>query len=201
MKQIHITRSNAGVTFEEVSIDPTENVFFTNEDTQSEHWPTFSPNKLGKAPSANSDALPVPPPASAKGKSPPPLYHFEYGCKLHSNEHGVINVFPVLAAVANTSLKNATKGNPIQEQQLVTGGKNPYSVTDRQFQIAGPNPSSGQGNIGPGLNLSQKADANGVWGLYVSGTPTVSGTYSFTFTVDDAMGGNLQQTVYTMKVS
>ena len=55
MKQIHITRDARGpVTFETVSIDPTENVFFTNMDPQSAHWPTLILNQLGKWPSPNS---------------------------------------------------------------------------------------------------------------------------------------------------
>jgi len=38
MKQIHITRSHNIVTFETVSIDNTENVFFTNEDPIEAHY-------------------------------------------------------------------------------------------------------------------------------------------------------------------
>ena len=45
MKQIHITRDkNNTVTFEAVSVDTTENVFFTNLDTQQAHWPYLNPN-------------------------------------------------------------------------------------------------------------------------------------------------------------
>jgi len=55
---------------------------------------------------------------------------------------------------------------------------------------------SGSG-IGPGLQLNARASGQGIT---VSGTPTVAGTYRFTFIVNDAMGRNLQQTQYSMLV-
>jgi len=58
---------------------------------------------------------------------------------------------------------------------------------------------SGSSSIGPGLQLNPDQTNNG--GITVSGTPTVSGTYNFTFTVDDDMGRNLQQVQYSMKVA
>ena len=83
--------------------------------------------------------------------------------------------------------------------QVVAGGKSPYTITGQFFQITGNNPSSGSNSIGPGLKLNPDQTNNG--GITVTGIPTVVGTYNFTFTVDDAMGRNLQQVQYSMVVS
>lgn len=190
MKQIHITRDAYGkVTFETVSIDATENVFFTNMDPQAAHWPDLASNQLGPAPSPNSSQCTVP---------PPPPNQVTYKCKLHANEQGTINVFGVLSAV-NTSLKPATAGTEIAEQQVVSGGMAEYSITGQLFQITDASYKviqSGSG-IGPGLTLHAKTSDKGIT---VTGTPTVVGTYTFTFTVNDAMGRNLQQAQYSMHV-
>jgi hypothetical protein len=209
MAQINIRRDSSGkVTFDTVSIDTTENVFFTNLDPQSEHWPAFPPtppsteyqpfttNKLGPCQSPNSSQCTVP-------ASDPPLNTFQvfYGCQIegHEAEQGIINVFSPLAA-ATTTLEDATNGEEIVAQQVVEGGMSPYVISGQQFQItdqSGTVIKSGEG-IGPGLQLDASTDSNGI---SVTGTPTVSGTYHFTFNVDDAMGKNLQQTQYTMVVA
>jgi hypothetical protein len=135
------------------------------------------------------------------GKKPP--YQVTYGCKIegHEDEQGVINVFSPLAFTPNPpTLASAIKGTPIVKQQVVTGGMSPYAISGQLFQITEPGGNviqSGSG-IGPGLQLNATADNTGIW---VTGTPTVSGTYNFTFTVNDAMGKNLQQVQYTMKVA
>ena len=208
MNQIRITRDpNGNVTFRTVSIDVTENVFFTNLDPQQAHWPTLATNQVGPAPSANSSQCPVPPPQVTNPNPPPatinqkPSYTVTYKCQIpgHQNEQGVINVFAVLAA-GTTTLAAATKGTPITKQQVVVGGQSPYTVSNAQFQIKDSNNNviqSGAG-IGPGLQLNATPDNTGVW---VTGTPTVSGTYNFTFMVTDHMGGNLQQVQYSMKVA
>lgn len=194
MKQINITRnSNGTVTFETVSIDVTDNVFFTNLDPQQAHWPTLSTNQLGKAPSPNSSQCTVP-----QGTAP---YQVTYGCQItgHQNEQGIINVYGLLAAADDTTLPQATHGVPITAQPVVVGGQSPYAISGQLFQITDSNNNviqSGSG-IGPGLQL--KASTNST-GISVSGTPTVVGTYNFTFTVNDAMGANLQQVQYLMKV-
>lgn len=206
MKQIKIKRDSTGkVTFDTVSIDTTENVFFTNLDTQAAHWPTFpnnqpfATNQLGPAPSPNSSQCTVPTPA----KLNPPNNRVIYGCKIagHGNEQGVINVFAPLAAVDDTTLTPATRGKAISPPQpVVTGGMSPYAVSGQLFQVTDKNGnvlSSGSG-IGPGLSLSLSSDSSGI---SVIGTPTMSGTYNFTFTVNDAMGRNLQQTQYTLVVA
>jgi hypothetical protein len=203
MKQIRITRDGAGnVTFDPVSIDNTETVFFTNLDPNEDHWPTLTTNKLGKAPSPNSSQCPVPVPQVDNPKPPPPKIpklpcKVPYGCKLHENEQGFVNVFAQLAA-ANKSLQ-ATVGQPTN-QQVVQGGKPPYSITDlfvNNNSVPGSSTESGQTlPIAPGVQLSQ--DDKGIW---VAGTPTQTGNFNFTFTVNDSMGRNLQQVQYSLKVS
>ena len=211
MTQININRVNGVVTFDTVFIDVTETVFFTNLDPglavdptgSGTHWPwltdknqPLTDNQLRPAPSPNSSQCPVPPPATGQTA-------VNYGCKFHPDEKGTIHVFPVLAAV-NAALKPATKGQAIDPpQQVVTGGMKQYVVTDQVFQVTQPNNTviQGSGSIGPGLTLIQQADSKGVWGLWVSGAPTQSGVYNFTFTVTDKMGGNLQQTQYSMTVA
>lgn len=211
MTQINIKRDGTGkVTFTTVSIDTTENVFFTNQDPQSEHWPAFPPtppstkyqpftqNKLGASPSPNSSQCTVPQPSDLT----PPNNQVIYGCQIegHGSEQGIINVFSPLAASDETTLAKATKGTAIAEQQVVEGGMSPYTISGQQFQVTDQNGNvikSGSG-IGPGLSLNASTDSSGIT---VSGTPTMSGTYNFTFTVNDGMGRNLQQTQYSMVVT
>lgn len=189
MKQIHITRTGNTVQFETVSIDPTQNVFFTNLDPQQPHWPDIAANQIGPFPSPNSSQCPLPPNT--------PTGPFQYKCKIHG-EVGTINVFAALAA-GTTALPQATKGQPIAAQQVVKGGLSPYAISAQVFQIKDQNNNviqQGSG-IGPGLQLNPSNNNNGI---SVSGSPTVSGTYNFTFTVNDGTGRNLQQVQYTMKV-
>ena len=90
---------------------------------------------------------------------------------------------------------------PLKPVQVVSGGKSPYTITGQLFQITdsgGKVIDSGSG-IGPGLQLNPDQQKSG--GITVSGTPTLVGTYQFTFTVNDGMGGNLQQAQYSLKVS
>jgi hypothetical protein len=191
MKQIRITREPDGnVQFETVAVDRTETVFFINLDPQDEHQPDLINNKLGKAPSAPSSQA-NPDPSGEKTK-------VEYTCKIHGNEHGTILIFEPLAE-ANTTLADATHGQPIDEQQVVQGGMSPYQVSNQVFEVTnhGAIVDSGSG-IGPGLQLTPTTDNNGI---FVSGTPTLSGTYNFTFEVNDAMGANLQQVQYVMNVA
>lgn len=197
MAQIKITRSYDTVTFETVNIDVTENVFFTNLDPKEAHWPTLATNQVGPYPSPNSSDCTVTPPAVLT----PPANQVTYTCKIegHQNEKGIINVFAVLAA-GSTTLSPATKGSQITEQQVVVGGMSPYTISDQLFEITdsqGNVIQSGSG-VGPGLQLNPKPNSAGIT---VTGTPTVSGTYNFTFTVNDAMGKNLQQVQYSMKVA
>jgi hypothetical protein len=197
MKQIRIIRDGYGkVTFEAVSIDATENVFFTNLDPQAAHWPELSSNQLGPPPSPNSSQTPVP---SSDGRAAP--YQVVYGCRIsgHEGEQGIIRVFPPLTAARHTSLAAATVGKAIAEQQLVSGGMAPYAISGQVFQVSDGTNSvirSGAG-IGPALELNAKTSE---LGITVTGTPTVAGTYRFTLTVNDALGGNLQQAQYSMLV-
>lgn len=218
MKQINITRDSEGnVTFEEVSIDATENVFFTNLDPQQAHWPyqphwvylnldakppAFCDDEIGPAPSPNSSQCTVPVPPAKDPPPPPPYpspYTVTYKCKSHENEQGAINVFAQLAA-GSTTLPRASVNAPLPAPvQVVVGGMSPYAVTGQLFQVTdseGNVIKSGSG-IGPGLQLNASTDHQGI---SVTGTPTMAGTYKFTFTVDDAMGKNLQQVQYSMKV-
>jgi len=186
MKQIRITRSGNTVNFETVSVDTTETVFFLNLDPLAEHWPTIAANKLGPAPSAPSSQC---------------IPQANYGCQIpgHGNEKGIINIFPPLTA-ANTTLSPATRGQAITQQPVVKGGMSPYQTSGEDFQVVGPGGNiiqSGNG-IGPGLQLLLTPNNSGV---IVFGTPTLSGTYKFTFVVTDAKGGSLQQVQYSMVVT
>jgi len=216
MKQIHITRdSNGKVTFETVSVDVTDNVFFTNLDPQQAHWPYWDPNatspdfcdnQIGAAPSPNSSQCTVRVPQVTNPTPPPPTvnqtppYPLTYKCKLHQGEQGIINVFAQLAA-GTTTLPQVSVNTPFAAPvQVVVGGKSPYTVTGQQFQVTdstGNVIKSGQGSIGPGLLLNA---STGNQGITVAGIPSLVGTYQFTFTVNDAMGKNLQQVQYSMKV-
>ena len=188
MKQIQITRDASGnVRFDPnpVSVDTTETVFFINLDPLQAHFPSICANQLGPAPS---------PPSSQCHPTP------TYNCTFHPTEIGTINIFPVLAAVANTTLNAATNGQPITQQQVVRGGMSPYQISNEVFQIvdgAGNILQSGSG-IGPGLQLVPMMNNTGV---FVRGTPTVSGIYQFSFEVNDGMGKNLQQVLYSMIVT
>jgi hypothetical protein len=180
------------VTFPTVSIDTSDTVFFTNKDNQAAHWPSIAGNQVGAAPSPNSSECIVP------YGTPPSVV--AYTCKLHAGEKGTINVFAILSA-GTTSLADATVNTPIAPQQVVQGGMCPYAVSEQLFQITNPSGGiiqSGSGSIGPGLVLTPSTSNNGI---SVSGTPTVAGTYQFTFTVNDGMGKNLQQVQYTLKVA
>jgi hypothetical protein len=206
MKQINITRDkNGNVTFQEVSIDTTDNVFFTNLDPQQAHWPYWDPNakspdfcdnQIGAAPSPNSSQCTVPVPS---GKTPP--YPLTYKCKLHQGEQGIINVFAQLAAGV-TTLPQVSVNTPFAAPvQIVVGGKSPYTVTGQEFQVTddgGNVIKSGQGSLGPGVLIQNATMDN--QGIYVAGIPSLVGTYKFTLTVNDAMGKNLQQVQYSMKV-
>ena len=198
MKIINIRRIDANtVKFDEVSIDPTENVCFTNLDPQEAHWPDIASNQVGAFRSANSSECVIKP-ASIPSK-------FSYKCKLHAGEVGVINVFPALAVGTNApggKLPNATKGAPIGEPQVVQGGKPPYTVNRQFFLVtdsAGNVIQSGAG-VGTGLQLNNPPITPGKTGITVSGIPNLSGTYTFALDVDDSMGRNLQQQ-YTMVVA
>jgi hypothetical protein len=192
MKRILITRTGSKVNFETVNVDNTENVFYINLDPQQPHFPSLASNKLGPAPS--------PPSSQCQPDPTGTLPQVIYKCLIpgHQNESGIINIFQQLAET-NTTLSQATHGQPITEQQVVLGGMSPYQISGEVFEVVGPNNAviqAGSG-IGPGLQLVPKNDNSGVW---VSGTPTIPGTYKFTFVVDDGMGGNLQQVQYKMIV-
>lgn len=205
LTQINIKRVSGTVTFETVSINNTDLVFFTNLDTdpdlkKSTHKPAICDDELGPSP-PNSSKCMVP---DSQGNVPPtekPPYTVTYKCQMpgHEQEQGTINVFAALAP-NNVTLAPATKGQSIKEQQVVKGGKSPYDISGEQFQVTDNNNNviaSGSG-IGPELKLNP--DQTNSRGITVTGKPTLSGTYKFTFTVDDGMGGNLQQVQYSMVV-
>jgi hypothetical protein len=201
LTQINIKRVNGTVTFETVSINNTDNVFFTNLDTdpdptKSTHWPEICDDPLGPSPPNSSQCI-VPPPADLK----PPNNKVPYICKMdgHGDETGVINVFAVLAP-ANVVLSNAAKDKPIKEQQVVKGGTSPYAITEDEFQVVDNNNNVIDFGPGIGPELKLNPDQTNSGGITVTGTPTRAGTYNFTFVVNDGMGGNLQQVQYSMKV-
>lgn len=180
--KIRITRESGTVRFEKVVVPETENVFFVNFDTVAAHHPSLLPHPLGKAP-------PSPPSIEVVPHSP-------YSCLIHPDEEGEIEIVPVLNQTA-TDLEAATIGQSINEQQIIDGGKSPYQVSAAAFAIrdsSGALVQSGSG-IGPGLQLTTDDT-----GIFVQGTPTVAGTYTFAFSVDDASSQN-RQVQYQMVVS
>jgi len=192
MKQIQITRTNNTVNFQTVSIDVTELVFFTNLDAQEAHFPTLTTNQLGPAPSPNSSQCAVPQPDPLPGT-------YTYKCQIpgHENEQGIVNVNKVLAA-ENTRFGATLKIDVYK--QVVVGGFSPYQIGGELFQVvdsSGNIIQQGSGSIGPGLSLLPRTDNTGI---YVVGSPTMIGTYNFTFTVNDSAQHNLQQVQYSMVV-
>lgn len=192
MKQIQITRTNNTVNFQTVSIDVTEQVFFTNLDPQEAHFPTLITNQLGPAPSPNSSQSAVPQPASLPGT-------YTYTCQIpgHQNEQGIVNVNDVLAA--DNIQSNGNVNQPVNIQ-VVLGGFSPYQISGELFQVVDVNGNiiqQGSG-IGPGLSLSPTTNNTGI---YVVGSPTLVGTYNFTFTVNDSAQHNLQQVQYSLIVA
>jgi hypothetical protein len=195
MARIEITRTGPeptgsepdNVEFPDAFVSRTDNVFFINLDPLRPHWPDLISNELGPAPSFSSNPVQF-------GRE---VKEVEYHCQIAGHdEKGTIKIVDDLAAV-NTTLTQASSGQPIM-QKVVKGGRSPYIITDENFEVAGPDGGvikSGSG-IGPELQLT--TDDTGV---FVEGTPTLSGTYTFRFTVDDGMGANLQQIQYTMVVT
>ena len=78
--RITITRdSNGIVRFQTVTVNSNENVFFLNQDSESEHRPTNCDHPVGAAPSdPSSQCFPEP----------------TYGCRIagHQDEQGIINM-------------------------------------------------------------------------------------------------------------
>ena len=183
MCKIEITRdSNDTVHFQTISIPETENVFFLNLDPKEAHHPSLLPHPLGPAPSPTSiGAVP----------------HSPYTCLIHPGEQGTIDIVPIMNQ-ENADLAPATAGQPIDQQQVVSGGKFPYQISAANFEVRSSDGAviqSGAG-IGPGLQLITNNN-----GVSVQGTPTISGTYKFIFDVDDAISQNLQQLEYQMAVA
>ena len=182
MKSIRIFRQNGTVIFEHIAVVKGDNVFFINEDNVS-HWPTIIADEIG--PSETSSEAPAP--------------DQPYGCRIDGHtEVGTIEKVDPLARV-NTPLPQANNGQQITEQRVVSGGKSPYKISDELFEVrdsTGAIIQSGSG-IGPGLHLIPKGQNMGV---FVGGTPTLSGTYHFVFTVDDEIEQNLQQVRFSMTV-
>ena len=186
MKRIEITREGDTVKFENVTVVNTDTVFFVNLDPVEAHWPEISADQVGPFPSLPSSECQLP-------------KNGTYRCQIPEHtEVGTITIVEPLAPV-NTDLQQATNGQQITDQQVVSGGKSPYQISGQLFEVNdsdGTTIQSGSG-IGPGLHLIPTMNDNGI---SVGGTPTLSGTYHFTFMVDDAIGGNLQQVQYSMKV-
>ena len=196
MSQIRITRAGNSVQFSELSLDPTGTFFFTNLDPQAAHWPTLIDNQLGPAPAPNSSEAIVP---SADANVLPSAIC--YGCRIpgHQQERGIIYVFATLVA-GPTQGPAVSVGAPVSDWRVVQGGQSPYSISGQIFQVVAGNGQvvqSGQGGIGPGLQLLPLPNHAGV---AVVGAPTLAGTYQFTFTVSDATGQNLQQVQYALQV-
>jgi uncharacterized repeat protein (TIGR03803 family) len=95
------------------------------------------------------------------------------GLKTISGTFTTITLSPLL--VTTTTLPNGTNGVAYGQTLTATGGQPPYNWTNIS------------GTLPPGLNLA----TNGV----ISGTPTASGTNTFTVTVTDALSETATQSL------
>jgi hypothetical protein len=226
LTKINISRDDGAVVFETVSIDNSSNVWFTNSDPAAAHWPTLasnqvgpyqSPNQLPKTSQCPVPAPQVPNPDHKEGDDNPPTvdetlpYQVTYKCKIkgHETEQGTIKVFAVLGSVTPDEdqdpppppiiLPAATKGQQITETKVVAGGSPPYAISGQRFEVRDESGNVIQPASDNGWGLELDARSDGIW---VVGTPQLSGIYNFTFRVDDAMTmtGILQQVQYSMTV-
>jgi hypothetical protein len=63
---------------------------------------------------------------------------------------------------------------------VISGGTPPYQL------------SVNQGSLPPGMQLSSEQNADGSLAVFIEGTPTQSGAFSFGLTVTDSAGASLQ---------
>ena len=179
--RIDINRVNGSVVFTQVTVTQSQVVFWRNNDTEP-HWPIQGP-RFQVGPGGSSDDSTVYP-----APLPTTIY---YGCAIqgHESERGSIIVYAdfLPSQVKNNVLPAGTKGAayapqnlaPGTPQNLVTGGMSPYT-----FSITG-------GSMPPGMSVT--ATTNNA-GLTIGGTPTQSGTFSFTLNATDNLQNNVQQT-------
>lgn len=198
---IQINRNGSVVTFETVSVITADLVFWINNDPRASHWPSLSPNQIGPAPSPNSSPTALVNPGGTPPADPPNLaFQVVYTDRNDATLKGVINVFQPFQVAAKTALPAATKNTPIPPQPVATGGISPYTFASQIHQVTDASGSVTSSGPGPGPGLTLTASTNNA-GITVGGTPTLSGTYTFTFDVTDGMGLNIQQTQFTMVVS
>jgi hypothetical protein len=205
---ININRNGSSVTYETVSVMTADLVVWKNNDTQDAHWPSLLPNPLGPSPSPNSSAVALVNPGGTPPTDPPnlafQLVYNDYEPN-YKTVKGIINVFNPFQSAA-TSLPAQKVNTPIAAPIAVTqGGMSPYSITGELYQVTVQNAIVSQGSgPGPGLTL-QEADkidpAKKNVGVVLTGTPAMTGTYTFTFNATDGMGLNVQQNQFTMVVS
>lgn len=83
------------------------------------------------------------------------------------------------------NLPGETVGVPDQGDKVcdISGGQPPYS-----FQVT-------QGTVPPGMQLTSEANADQSVSVFIEGTPTQSGAFSFGLTVSDSAGAQASTTV------
>ena len=171
--RIDINRVNGSVVFTQVTVTQSQVVFWRNNDKEP-HWPIQGP-RFQVGPGGSSDDSTVYP-----APLPTTIY---YGCAIqgHENERGSIIVYAdfLPSQVKNNVLPAGTKGAAYTVQNLATGGMSPYTF------------STTSGSLPPGMSITATTNNTG---LTIGGTPTQSGTFSFTLNATDNLQNNVQQT-------
>jgi hypothetical protein len=172
--RIDINRVNGTVVFTTVTVTRSQVVFWHNNDSEAAHWPIQGPRfQIGS--SNNSDDLTVYP-----APLPTTIY---YGCAIpgHENERGSIVVYDdfLPSQIKNNKLDDGKNGTAYPTTNLATGGKSNYT-----FSIT-------NGSVPPGMTINGTTNNTGIT---IAGTPTQSGTFTFTLNANDSLQNNIQQT-------
>lgn len=174
-KTITIQRSGGSVSFGTVDVAQVDSVVWQNNDNV-DHWPVPNCTGLKVAPGKTSTGL-QPAPGTAAPSLPATIV---YGCALHDNESGTINIYDNMAAAAQPV--NVPQGTPYTQAAVMTGGKSPYQITQD------PN--------NPTLTLQDTIPAGSSAGVAVIlNAATPAGSATITVNVTDALGRTFNQKV------
>lgn len=106
--------------------------------------------------------------------------------------------FTVTVKPAQSALAMNPQGGNLPGEQLGTAdagdlvcqisGGQPF---DKSVQPLPYNISVSQGTLPPGMGLSSEVNADGSMSVFIEGTPTQSGAFSFTVSAQDAAGASV----------